>query len=261
VKENIRETVRKLLRMAKGAGPEAESARKHAEVLMEKHGITIRDDDENYREVVPGVARVFWREQLLNGIARTLNVKLVREDRGNGRYNAVLVGYASDVAKVREVFNRLNLDLVVQCRAEFNDFNRVVDWEEASDVDEVYVAWQRVFLLTASAEISQRLMNGPDEPRPRGPVVYAPRDKDEEKRSMDEEIARILGDTEMLTKKFDRYNAREIQRLAIQAAKRAVSRVGVRVMSTDRKLLTANSSFLPPPPPPPEPTRFSELDL
>lgn len=298
MKENIRETVRKLLRMAKGKGPEAESARKHAEVLMEKHSITIIDDNEEYREVVPGVAKNFWREQLLNGIARALNCQLLKVERGKGRYDAVLVGYASDVAKAREIYDRLNLDLVVQCKGAFNSFNRVVDYDReddglvpginggifdevlrynrartetkykdrfelASEADEVYMAWQRAFLSTASAEISQRLMNGPEKKRPRGPVVYAPEDKDD-KEAVNAEIKRILGDAKMLTKKFDKYSAQEIQRSAVAAAQRAARDVGVRVVSTERKLLTANSSFLAPPPPPPkpaEPSRWSELDL
>jgi hypothetical protein len=299
MKENIRETVRKLLRLAKGKGPEAESARKHADVLMEKHGITIIDDSEDYREVVPGVSKNFWREQLLNGVARTLNCKLIKVERGKGRYDAVLVGYASDVVKAREIYDRLNLDLVVQCKGAFKDFNRVIDYDreeddsivpgisggifdevfrynqarvgtqykdrfsKPEDADEVYLAWQRSFLSTASAEISQRLMNGPEKKRPRGPVVYAPEDK-EDKSAMDAEIARILGDTKMLAKKFDKYSAQEIQRAAVQAAQRAARGVGVRVVSTERKLLTANSSFLAPPPPPPkppEPSRWSELDL
>ncbi len=297
MKENIRETVRKLLRMGKGKGPEAESARKHAEQMMEKHGITIVDDNEEYRETVRGVAKNFWREQLLNGIARAIGCSLVKVERGKNRYDAVLVGYASDVAKAKEIYDRLNLDLVVQCKGSFNDFNKVPDYnyddngdglaggifdevfryqqdnrtmptyknrfDKREDADEVYMAWQRTFLSTAATMISERLMNGPEKKVPRGPVVYAPYDKDE-KSATDAEIQRILGDNKRLTKKFDQYSAREIQRAARDAAQRASQNVGVRVVSTERKLLLANSSFLPPPPPPPkpaEPSRWSELDL
>ena len=82
-KEAIIDTIRKALRLASGASNkhEAETARKLAYELMEKHNLNIEhDDSENYREKIENVAGVFWREQLLNNIDR-----LVQASRASGR--------------------------------------------------------------------------------------------------------------------------------------------------------------------------------
>lgn len=294
----VRETVRKLLRAARNGSNKHEQnlARQRAHELMERHGITIVDDNDEHRVDVPGVAGVFWREQICNAIATACKCKLVRSERGKGRVVAVLVGYASDVTRAQAAYDKLQMDLMVRCRAAFVDFNTVWTYEE-SDIDEdedvlnmfgeiigrsrrpprtkafrfaneseVYPSWARTFLSTASTEISQRLLNGIKKQQSRGPVVYAPPEKPEF--ADDEaELKRILGDTRLLGEKFGTYQARDLQREAAGAGTRAASNVTRRSLRAERKKLTAASSWLPPPPKPepppapPEPTRWSELDL
>ncbi len=295
MKSSIRDTVRKLLRTARDGTNKNERAlaRERAHELMERHGITIVDDNDEHRIDVPGVAGVFWREQIANAIATACRCTLVRSERGKGKTVGVLVGYASDVARAQAGYDKLQLDLMVRCRAAFVDFNTVYTYDDSDDdgevigadgniygrfgrtgrtpiktfrfanESEVYPSWARTFLSTASTEISQRLLNGIKKSQPRGPVVYAPPEKPEF--ADDEaELKRILGDTALLGEKFGQYNARDLQREAARTGTRAASGVSRSSLRAERKRLTAASSWLPPPPkpaPPPEPSRWSELDI
>ncbi len=289
MRTQVRDTVRKLLRAARDSKNkhEAAVARERAHELMERHGITIADDNDEHRVDVPGVAGVFWREQIANAIATACKCKLVRSERGKGKVVGVLVGYASDVARAQAACDKLQLELMVRCRAAFVDFNTVYGFEEDDEGDiaygflprttrvktlrfneesAVYPSWARTFLSTASTEISQRLLNGISKQQPRGPVVYAPAEKPEFADD-EEELKRILGDTALLSEKFGQYSARDLQREAAGAGTRAASNVSRKSLRAERRMLTAASSWLPPPPKPepppapPEPTRWSELDL
>jgi hypothetical protein len=117
-KTAIIDTVRKLLRLSgdkRATTHERAIAQTQAYALMEKHNLHIEhDDNENYRERVEGVAGVFWREQLLNNIARGNSCKLVRQTRGK-TYDAVLVGYMSDVERTRNTYTSLSTKMVVDC--------------------------------------------------------------------------------------------------------------------------------------------------
>lgn len=122
----IIDTIRKALRLASGASNkhEAETARKLAYELMEKHNLNIEhDDSENYREKIENVAGVFWREQLLNNIARAHSCKLLRVARGKDAYDAVLAGYASDVEKARNLFQSVQTKMIVDCCMRWQRFS------------------------------------------------------------------------------------------------------------------------------------------
>ena len=124
-KSAIIDTVRKMLRLAKQASNknEAATAFKMAQDLMEKHNFNVsHDDTEDFRIIVPSVAGSFWREQLLNNIARSNECRLLRQDRGAGKYEAVLAGYASDVERSRDLYMRIQTQMVLDCCLRWKKF-------------------------------------------------------------------------------------------------------------------------------------------
>ena len=129
--------IRKLLRLARGNGPEAEAAARRAKVLMRQHNVDV-SVEENVRLLVQPLDETWmqWREQLLVTCARHHQCRVM-----SGPDGIVVSGEPEDAKRALDEYRRLFVELSIVCESA---------WREVFASHEMKPVFQKAFLAGAT---------------------------------------------------------------------------------------------------------------